>query len=267
MPRLVDLTRLMDPANRDRLPENMQSLRTVIAPEIEHYSPDGKGLERMMTIFGCPAQDLPDGEGWGEDMLHTMNTHCGTHVDAPLHSGRTIEGRPARTISDIGIEELFRPGMVLDLRDHVEPSTGITIDALKAAIQANGKDIEAGDAVLLRTGQERYEMDNPAYYTYPGMTGDGTRFLTGQGATILGTDAMAWDRPFPVMKKAYEDTGDKSQLWDGHFAIRDKEAFIVQQMTNLAALPPHGFTVGFFPLKLPNTSAAPARAIAFLPED
>lgn len=262
--RLVDLTRLMDPANKDRLPDNVQSLRTVIAPDIEYYNPAGKGLERMMTIFGCPAEDLPDGEGWGEDMLHSMNSHCGTHVDAPLHSGRTIEGKPARTISDIELDELFRPGIVLDLRDHVQPETAIAIDALKAAIRATGTDIHEGDAVLLRTGQERYEMTDPEYYTYPGMTGDSTRFLTGEGATILGTDAMAWDRPFPVMRHAYEQTGDKTQLWDGHFAIRDREAFIVQQMTNLAALPAHGFTVGFFPIRLLGTSAAPARAVAFL---
>jgi kynurenine formamidase len=39
----------------------------------------------------------------------------------------------------------------------------------------------------------------------------------------------------------------------------------VQQLTNLAALPAHGFTVGFFPMKLARCSAAPARVVAFLP--
>lgn len=108
-------------------------------------------------------------------------------------------------------------------------------------------------------------MAEVEYYNYPGMTGESTRFLTSRGATILGTDALAWDRPFPVMRKAFEETGDPGQIWDGHFAIRDKEAFIVQQMTNFGALPLTGFTVGFFPMKLPRTSASPARAVAFLP--
>lgn len=266
MTRLIDLTRLMDPANKELLPESVDSLRTVISPDIEYYSPAGKGRERMVDIFEIPGDELPDGEGWGEDMLQNMNTHCGTHVDAPLHSGRLIEGKPARTISDIDLHELYRPGMVLDLRDDVMPNEAITIDALERAIERNGKAIEEGDAVLIRTGQERYEMSQPEYYTYPGMTGDGTRYLTGLGARILGTDAMAWDRPFPVMKAAYAATGDSSEVWDGHFAIRDREAFIVQQMTNLGALPAHGFMVGFFPLRLLNTSAAPARVVAFVPE-
>lgn len=266
MARLVDLTRLMDPANRDRMPESVSSLRTVISPTIEYFSPAGKGLDRVTSIFGITAEELPNHEGWGEDMLTEMNTHCGTHVDAPLHSGSIIEGKPARTISDIDIQELYRPAMVLDMRDFVEPDTAMSIDSLEEAIRRNGKDIEPGDAVLIRTGQERYEMSDPEFYRYPGMSGAGTRYLTGKGATILGTDAMAWDRPFPVMKKAYEETGDSSEIWDGHFAIQDKEAFIVQQMTNLAALPPHGFMVGFFPIRLPKTSAAPARVVAFLPD-
>jgi kynurenine formamidase len=264
MPRLVDLSRLMDPANRELMPPEFEFLKTIIAPEIEYLTPSEKGLDRVLNAFGCTPEDLPDHEGWGEEWMHLMNTHCGTHVDAPLHSGNRIEGKPARTISDIDLQELYRPGMVLDLREHVAPGEGITIAALDAAIEANGKPVEAGDAVLLRTGQERYTMADPEFFRYPGMTGDSTRYLTGLGATILGTDALAWDRPFPVMRAAFEATGDKNEIWDGHFAIRDREAFIVQQMTNLGALPAHGFTVGFFPLNLPKTSAAPARVVAFL---
>ena len=155
--------------------------------------------------------------------------------------------------------------MVLDVREWVRLGEAIPIEALDAAIAATGRDIHDGDAVLIRTGQEdRYTISDPEYFNYPGMTGDTTRYLTARGATVLGTDALAWDRPFPVMRKAFEETGDPAQLWDGHFAIRDKEAFIVQQLTNLGALPLTGFTVGFFPIKLPRTSAAPARVVAFL---
>lgn len=266
MPTLVDLTRTMDPENRRRVHESFKALETVVAPQIRYLAPESAGRDRMLAIFGCTPEDLPDGEGWGEEILSDMNTHCGTHVDAPLHSGRTIEGKPARTISDIGMDELFRPAMVLDVRAWVQPGTAIPIEGLEAAIEATGRQIEDGDAVLIRTGQERYTMADADYYDYPGMTGDSTRFLTSRGAKILGTDALAWDRPFPVMRAAFERTGDPRHIWDGHFAVRDKEAFVVQQMTNLAALPLTGFTVGFFPLKLPRTSAAPARFVAFLPD-
>jgi len=43
--------------------------------------------------------------------------------------------------------------------------------------------------------------------------------------------------------------------------------FSVRQLVNLAALPPTGFTVGFFPLELAACSAAPARVVAFVATD
>ena len=265
MVRLVDLSRLMTPSPDIEIPPEYETLRAVLGPQIEYGLPATAGLAHMQAVFGCRAEDLPNGEGWGEDMV-VMTTHCNTHVDAPLHSGSLIEGQPARTITDIGLEELFRPGVVLDLRAYVEPEEAIAVEALDAAIDAAGKPIEPGDAVLLRTGQERYTVADREFFRYPGMTGEGTNHLTAMGATILGTDAMGWDRPFPVMKKAYEDTGDGAQIWDGHFAIQHREALIVQQLTNLDQLPPHGFMVGFFPLRLHNASAAPARVVAFLDE-
>ncbi|MFD0383707.1 cyclase family protein [Streptomyces stramineus] len=181
-----------------------------------------------------------------------------------MHSGSLCEGRPARTMSDIGLEELYRPGMVLDVRPWARPGEAIPVEGLREAIKATGRDIEEGDAVLIRTGQERYSLGEPEYLNYPGMSGEGTRFLTGLGATVLGTDAVGWDRPIPAMRKAFQESGDAGHIWDGHYAIQDKEALIVQQLVNLGALPPAGFMVGFFPLKLTGTSAAPARAVAFL---
>jgi kynurenine formamidase len=264
MTRLIDLSRELNPEYRDMVPESYKALASVLAPKIEYLRPEGRGLDRVREMFGAPAEHLPNGEGWGEDWLTEMNTHCGTHVDAPLHSGNLIEGKPARTISDIALDELYRPGMVLDVREWAQPGEAISIDALRRAIEATGRDVQQGDALLLRTGQERYTPRDPEFFTYPGMSGDGTRFLTGLGATILCTDAMAWDRPFPVMRAAYEATGDPAEIWDGHFAIADKEAFIIQQVDNLKSLPVTGFTVGFFPIKLPKTSASPCRVVAFL---
>ena len=83
--------------------------------------------------------------------------------------------------------------------------------------------------------------------------------LSGLGAKVLGTDAVGWDRPFGVMRRVFRETGDASQIWDGHFAGREREVFIVQQLDNLKALPSHGFKVGFFPMRLNRCSAAPAR--------
>ena len=107
-------------------------------------------------------------------------------------------------------------------------------------------------------------MTDPQYYQQPGMSRASTLHLTAQGATILGTDAVGWDLPFGVMAQKFQQSKDQQVLWDGHKAIVQREAFIVQQMTNLGALPLSGFMVGFFPIKLAGCSAAPARVVAFV---
>src|SRR3546814_1027520 len=83
---------------------HMKGLAPAIAPLVDVFHPLGKGRDIICATMGCCPADLPDGEGWGAERLHDMSTHCGTHVDAPLHSGATIEGKPARTITDIGLE-------------------------------------------------------------------------------------------------------------------------------------------------------------------
>jgi len=262
--RLVDLTRPLDPDDIYKFPEERRAGVATMVPEIEYEHPKLGGIHAMCNAFGCRPEDLPNGEGWGAERLH-INTHMGTHVDAPLHYGSTCEGKPARTITDIALDELYADGLVLDLRGKVTPNEGIEVAALQAAITENGGEITKGCALMLRTGQEAYGLGDRDYFRYPGMTREGTLFLASTGAKILCTDALGWDRPFPVIRRTFRETGDRSTIWDGHLAGRDAEVFIVQQIHNLAALPAHGFKVGFFPLPLARCSASPARAVAFLP--
>lgn len=264
--RLIDLTVLLDPANREKLPPALQHAAGVVAPRIDYNNPAKQaGKDEFCASLGCTHGDLPDGEGWGSEHLNDFNSHCGTHVDAPLHSGTQCEGKPARTIDQIDLNELYRPGMVLDLRPWAKGGEYITPDMLDRAIAAVGRPVQPGDAVLLRTGQEAYTMDDPQFYNQPGMSAESTLHLTAMGATILGTDAVGWDLPFRLMNAKWQEQGDKALLWDGHKAITKREAFIVQQLCNLGALPPTGFHVGFFPIKLARCSAAPSRVVAFVP--
>lgn len=261
--RLVDLTRTLDSTDLERLPERVRGSSSVLVPQVEYASPKDRGADIMCKLFACERHHLPGGEGWGEERV-AINSHIGTHVDAPLHYGSTCEGKPARTIEAIELNELFCDGLVLDLRELVTRGEGIEVAALERALADNGGEVTPGCAIMLRTGQEKYTLADEGFYSYPGMTREGTLFLAGLGAKVLGTDAVGWDRPFAVMRRVFKQTGDHAQIWDGHFAGRDREVFIVQQLTNLAALPPHGFKVGFFPIKLAHCSAAPARVVAFV---
>jgi kynurenine formamidase len=150
---------------------------------MEYLHPAGqKGRDEFCRYLGCHHGDLVDGEGWGNEVLTDLSSHCGTHIDAPLHSGSRMAGAPARTITDIALDGLYRPGLVLDVRPWAKSAEEITVEMLDAALAATGCRIDAGNAVLIRTGQERYSMTDPEYYMQPGMSRASTLHLTNQGA-------------------------------------------------------------------------------------
>ena len=259
--KLIDLTRTLDPQDRDRIAH--QTTRPDLhAPRIRYLRPDAEGIDEFCRCLKCTPDELPDRQGWGEELIEDMSSHCGTHVDAPLHSGTTSEGRRSRTIDEIGLQELYCPGYVLDVRANVQRGEPITVEALDSAIERAGGTLSPGCAALIRTGGEDDRPGDANYFNYPGRTRAGTLHLIELGAKVLGTDANGWDRPFAVMAQQFRRDG--TPLWDGHKAIREREAFIVQKLTNLRALPLSGFHVGFFPLKLARASAAPARVVAFV---
>jgi len=261
--KLIDLTRTLDPLDRERI-AHQTSRPDLHAPRMRYLRPDAEGIDEFCRCLKCTPDELPDQEGWGEEVIDDMSSHCGTHVDAPLHSGTTSEGKRSRTIDEIGLEELYCAGYVLDVRGSVERGEPISVGALDDAIGRAGGGLSPGCAVLIRTGQEDDHAGDANYFNYPGMTREGTLHLIERGARVLGTDAIGWDRPFAVMTRQFRSDG--TPLWDGHKAIREREAFIVQKLTNLRSLPPSGFHVGFFPLKLARASAAPARVVAFVNE-
>ena len=217
----------------------------------------------MMGLFGCSKDELPCGEGWAEENI-SMSSHLGTHVDAPLHYGSTCAGQKAKSVDEIALSDLFLNAVVLDMTDKRGSGSAITVDDLKRALEKISYDIKDGDAVLIRTDHDKFALNDPIRYNYPGLVRESALWLADRGAKVGGTDALGWDRPFHVMIMDYKQTGDKEKIWDAHFAHREKEFYVVQQLANLEKLPPHGFKVGFFPLKLVGASAAPARVVAFL---
>lgn len=260
--KLVDLTRLLEPIDISEFPEQLRPLYRIICPEVE-YIGHAKGAKIMGEIFGCSEEHLPDGEGWAEENL-SISTHLGTHVDAPWHYGSKTSNKPALTVEQIPLSDLFLDGVVLDLSHLCMSAAGIEIKHLEEALRAIDYQIKPRDAVLIKTGHDQFHLTDPRRYAYPGMLAASAVWLAEQGALVLGTDALGFDRPFPAMIEAWKRSGDKSHIWDGHYALRNYQCYVVQQLSNLEALPASGFKVSFFPLKLAGASAAPARVVAFL---
>ncbi len=263
MSKLVDLTRPLKAVDKASFPAAIKPLLRIVVPDID-FIDHKRGAQIMCAIFSCKPEDLPESEGWSEEDL-SISSHLGTHVDAPWHYGSTCEGRPARTIDQIALEELIDvDAVVLDVSHKRGTSSPITIEDLQEAEKKCGRQIKSGDAVLIRTDHDKYELTDLARYQYPGMMRDSSLWLAERGAKIVGTDALGWDRPFLAMIQDFLKSGDKRFIWEAHYAYRDVEVFVVQQLVNLDKLPGHGFKVSFFPMLLVGCGAAPARVVAFL---
>lgn len=162
MAKLVDLTRPLVTLDRNNFPPALAPLFRIISPEIDFVGND-RGADIMCEIFSCPKTDLPEEEGWAEEMI-TLSSHLGTHVDAPLHYGSTCGGAPSKTIDQIPLDELYCDAVVLDMTHKKGTADAITVDDLKRALEAVQYQIKEGDAVLIRTDHDKFALNDPMRY-------------------------------------------------------------------------------------------------------
>ncbi|MGZ4246547.1 MAG: cyclase family protein, partial [Solirubrobacteraceae bacterium] len=152
---------------------------------------------------------------------------------------------------------------VLDFRDRADGEV-IGPAELKSALSDASHELAPGDIVLIRTGTDAF-YDQPDYPALGvGVTAAGTRWLHDRGVRVMGVDAWGWDRPLHIQAEAARAARRPGIFWAAHQS--DLEYCQIERLANLGALPPTGFTVACFPLKLIGGSAAPARVVAIVPD-
>lgn len=220
----------------------------------------------IRLFLGLPQKLFPSGfKGWADDTIKHMGVHATTHIDAPWHYGPVVEGKKAKTADEIPLDWCFGNGIVINM-SHKEDNDPITVDDLKNDLTRSGACITPGTIVLIRTDRDKYSgtIDFPNKGT--GMCKEATEWLIDQGVKVMGIDQWGWDLPLKYMVNKAKADNNKNLFWEGHLVGIDKEYCHMEQLTNLSALPSHGFKVGVFPLKIAGASAAPARVVAFLDE-
>ena len=100
-----------------------------------------------------------------------------------------------------------------------------------------------------------------------GMGREATLYLLERGVRLTGTDAWSWDAPFVHTKEKYAATSDAGLIWEGHKAGREIGYCHLEKLHNLEALPPDGFTISCFPVKIRGASAGWTRAVAILEDE
>jgi len=229
--------------------------------EIE-YADHAAGARDVEALLGVGPELLRDGEGWAVETFMRFGTHSSTHVDAPYHYNSTIEGRPARTIDQLPLEWFHAPGVVLDFTAKAD-GEAIEAEEIESAIAAVGHELQPLDIVLIHTGRDVHYGSLEYFAVGPGVSLEATRWLHAQGIRVMGIDAWGWDRPLWMQAEDAKRSGRPGVFWAAHQADLDYSQ--IERLFNLAALPPTGFTVCCFPLKIVGASGAPARVVAILP--
>jgi kynurenine formamidase len=251
--RFIDLSAPIAPTPPDAPPY----ARVEIA-----YSSHAEGAAQIHALLGVPPELLRDGEGWAVEDLR-LGTHSVTHVDAPWHYNSAIGGERVATIDELPLEWFFADGVALDVT-HKADGEKIEVQDVEAALEATGHTLKALDIVLLRTGRDAFYGQADYLLRGPAVTPGATRWLFERGVRVMGIDAWGWDGPLD--RQAAEATARREQgiFWAAHQC--DLPYSQIERLVNLGALPPSGFKVACFPLKVRGGSAGPARVVAILPD-
>ncbi len=228
------------------------------------YVKHTEGAAILCGLFpGLKPGDLPDGQGWATETL-SLSTHNGTHLDAPWHYHSTMDnGKRAWTIDEVPLEWCFRPGVRLDFRDFPDGYVVTRLD-IERELDRIGYHLTPFDIVLVNTaagaafGKDDY-VDRGC-----GVGREATLYLIDQGVRITGTDGWSWDAPFSATAKRYAETNNPNIIWEGHKSGRHGVYCHLEKLANLDKLPPFGFHVVCFPVKIAAASAGWTRAVAIL---
>jgi kynurenine formamidase len=232
-------------------------------PKIE-YIDHSMSVPDLVNFFpGLRKEDLPDEEAWAIERIQLI-THNGTHLDAPYHFASTMnKGERAITIDEVPLEWCLQPGVKLDFR-RFEDGYVVTASDVESELERIGHELSPLEIVVVNTSAgKRYGCDD---YVAAGcgMGYEATMYLLERGVRLTGTDGWSWDAPFVHTKQKFLRERDASLIWEGHKAGRQIGYCHLEKLHNLEALPPVGFTVACFPMKIRGASAGWTRAVAIL---
>ena len=249
--RFVDLSAAIE-ASRPEIPPQFRT-------DID-YLDHQEGAAEARRMFGVEPELLRDGEAWAVETLH-LGTHSSTHLDAPWHYNSQIAGVRSQTIDELPLEWFHAPGVVLDFTDKAD-GDAVTPEQAEAALERAGHELQPLDIVLVRTGRDAL-YGTPEYLVAgPGVTAEATQWLYERGVRVMGIDAWGWDQPLPMQAEEARRSGERGVFWAAHQVGLPYSQ--IERLVGLDALPPTGFTVSCFPLRVAGGSAAPSRVVAIL---
>jgi len=171
-----------------------------------------------------------------------MIVHAGTHADSPCHVIKD-----GKAISETSLDKLMGEGLVLNLK-YKPPGSEITADDLKKC----AGDIRKNDILIFNTGYENYSETDPYCVVAP----DAAHWLVDHEIKCLAVDMLSLDPIHSTNGKASKKTHPS------HHIILGAGIPLVESLINLDSLTKRRVFFCCLPLKISDSDAAPARAIA-----
>jgi kynurenine formamidase len=188
--------------------------------------------------------------------------HGGTHFDAPVHFAQG-----GNTVDQVPLEQLTGEGVVIHVavKATSDRDYQITAGDLQDWENQYGR-IPDGAIILLRTGFSKFYPDRE---TYTGTTLAGTEGVAHLHFPGLHPDAARWLVSNRKIKAVGLDTpsidyGQSSDFMT-HRTLYAAGLTAYENLACLEKLPPKGFWIMAFPMKIKGGSGAPLRIVAFLP--
>ena len=162
----------------------------------------------------------------------SVSAHTGTHADMPLHF--IADGAAC---DDIALAHFYGPAKVMRI--------AATSHIRKADLEP--LDIQAGDIILLDTGQSAYMRQGTLRHDFVALTPEAAEYLAQKKIKTIGIDYLSID-PYD----AADFLAHKILLGSG---IAILEGLVLEDV-------PEGiYTLSALPLKIPNGEGSPVRAV------
>ena len=176
-----------------------------------------------------------ESEGEYESTILSCSVPTATHVDLVFMEKR------------IEPERMIGPGKLLDATHTQVSGDEIRLDDVEHQVE-----IESGDFVFLRTGWSEF-VGTAKYYAHPELSLEVVQWLVLKDINAVGIDALGLGRD--------RKHGEYDRL------LARNDIFVIENLTNLSAIPKRKFNTYCFPLKIENTDAIPARVVVEIAEN
>jgi kynurenine formamidase len=233
-----------------------------------------------LTIPGLPTAitGAENGVVFNDELVSTELGQVGTQFDGLGHVGTAMDGDyvfyngfklsefgTAYGLTKLGIENvgaIFTRGVLVDVARHkgverLEPGYVVTVEDIEGALERQGVEIRAGDAVLFHTGWgQLWIVDNETYggnEPGPGITA--IRWLAEQDIVLTGADNYAMEAT-PGENPSRPIEGHQWLLSRGIYNLENLD------LSELAAERVYEFAFIFAPMKLVGATGAPGNPIA-----